>query len=155
VSEPISDDVNPTPGKRKERKRLPMMWRVIFGLCGALLVLGFFLPWVIAGTALELSGMGLVFAGGDVVQAISGSGRFLLFIIPILGALLVTGAIYGHRLTPWLGALGAGILLVFGTIHVISLFVSSTGVGMWLVVFSALATLLFGALSIGESRRRD
>lgn len=107
-----------------------------------------------AGTALELSGLGLVFSGGEVVQAISGSGRFLLFLVPLLGGLLIAGAITGHRWTSWVGTIGAGSLLVFGIVHVILLFMSSTGLGMWLVLIAALSTLVLGAISVGGSKTR-
>ncbi len=117
-----------------------------------LLVAGFFLPWLSAGTTLELSGMGLVFAGGDVVAAVSGSGRFLVFLVPLLGVALVGGAAFGHRWTPWLAAGGASTLLLFGLVHVLTLFLSSTGIGMWLVVLSAFLALVFGMLSIGRAK---
>ncbi len=143
------------PPRKVGQAQLPLIHRVVFFVCGAALTIGFFLPWVTAGTALELSGLGLVFSGGDVVQAISGSGRFLLFLVPILGGTLVAGAITGHRWTAWIGALGAGALLLFGIIHVILLFMSSTGLGMWLVVFSALSTLVFGALTLGRPKPRS
>lgn len=151
-------DLSKTPTDSKPRtlpKRIGWVQRIVFGACGLLLVVGFFLPWVIAGTALELSGLGLVFSGGDVVQAISGSGRFLLFLVPLLGASLVVGALTGHRITPWIGALGAGALLLFGVIHVIMLFVSSTGPGMWMVVFSSFVALILGALTIGGAPRKE
>ena len=86
-------------------------------------------------------------SGGDVVQALSGSGRFLLFLVPLLGVGLVVGAVTGHRATPWVAALGAGALLVFGVINVILLFISTTGLGMWMVVFASLGALTLGVLS--------
>lgn len=127
-----------------------MFRRMLLGLCGVVLVLGFFLPWVTAGTALELSGLGLAISGGEMVQAVSGGGRFLLFLAPLMGGVLIAGAFTGHRATPWVGILGSGALLLFGIIHVISFFLSSTGVGLWLVVFAALFTLVVGSLSVGR-----
>jgi hypothetical protein len=145
-----SSSSSETPGVvLPKQKRLSWIRRLAFGICGFLLVTGFFLPWVVAGTALEFTGLGLVFARGDVVKAISGSGRFLLFLVPLLGVVLVVGSFAGQRWTPWAAALGAGALLIFGAAHVLFLFISSTGPGMWIVVLTALATLAFGALSVG------
>ncbi len=135
-----------------QRQKLSLVRRAVFLLCGLALLIGFFLPWVTAGTAIELSGLGLIFSGGDVVQAISGSGRFLLVMVPLLGAVLIVGAVTARRWTVWVGTIGAGALLLFGIFHVILLFMSSTGLGMWLVVFSSLSTLVFGALSVGRRK---
>lgn len=159
MSEPTgtaSSTSSPAPREdsRKPRKQLSLLQRAGFGLSGMLLVAGFFLPWLTAGTALELSGLGLVFSGGDMVQALSGSGRFLLFLIPLLGAALVFGAGSGHRLTSWAAAIGSGALLVFGLLHVIRVFLSSTGLGMWLVVFAALFALIIGLLSINRGQSK-
>jgi hypothetical protein len=130
-----------------EPVKLPWLSRVAFLLCGLSLAVGFFLPWVTVGSAIELTGLGLVFSGGELVQAISGSGRLLLFLVPILGVLLIAGAVLGHRFTPWVAALGAGGLLVFAAVNVILLFISSTGLGMWMVVFASLSALTVGVLS--------
>lgn len=131
-------------------KQLPWLSRLVFFFCGLALTVGFFLPWVIAGTTIELSGMGLVFSGGEFVRAISGAGRFLLFLVPLLGIGLTAGAVIGHRFTPWVAAIGAGFLLVFGAVNLIMLFISSTGLGMWLVVFASLGALVMGMLSVGR-----
>lgn len=140
----------PQPAERKT-PGLSMLRRAAFGLCGVVLVLGFFLPWVTAGTAIELSGLSLAFSGGEAVKAIAGSGSFLLFLVPLLGGCLIAGAATAHRFTPWVGTVGAGALLVYGFYHVISLFLASTGIGMWLVVFAALFTLVIGSFSMGRN----
>ncbi len=149
-NEPPSQE---TASKAKKSPGLSILSRILFALSGLLLIVGFFLPWVTAGTALELSGLGLVFSGGEVVNAISGSGRFLLFFVPLLGAALILGAVLGQRTTSWVAALGAGFLLLFGLIHVIRLFISSTGLGMWLVVVASLFILTLGLLSISSRNR--
>ena len=152
MPDPVATELSSPPEKHVSQKpRLSIARRVGFGLSGALLVVGFFLPWLTAGSALELSGLGLVFAGGDVVSAVSGTGRFLLVIVPLLGAGLIFGAISGHRVTSWVAALGAGALLIFGLAHVISLFISSTGMGMWMVVLASLLALVLGLLSVGRA----
>lgn len=137
----------PVEIERAEPRLIPWHLRAAFLLCGLALTIGFFLPWATVGTAIELTGAGLVFSGGDVVQALSGSGRFILFLVPLLGVGLVVGAVMGHRATPWVAALGAGALLVFGVINVILLFISTTGLGMWMVVFASLGALTLGVLS--------
>jgi hypothetical protein len=72
---------------RKKPRRAGLNWptRAAFVLAGAGLLIGFFLPWVKLGALVSVSGFGLVFAEGDVVSMISGSNRFLLFAIPLLG----------------------------------------------------------------------
>lgn len=147
---PASSLTQPEQPATTAPKQLPWPSRVVYFFCGLAMTVGFFLPWVIAGTTIELSGMGLVFSGGELVRAISGAGRFLLFLVPLLGIGLSAGAITGHRLTSWAAAIGAGFLLLFGAVNLILLFISSTGLGMWLVVFASLGALVMGMLSVGR-----
>jgi hypothetical protein len=154
VTEPMTKAAPRAPTAQSltaQPPRLSMLLRAVLGLCGSALVAGFFLPWVTAGTALQLSGLGLAVSGGEMVQAISGTGSLLLFLVPLLGLGLIAGAVSAHRWTPWMGTLGAGGLLLFGLFKVIALFISSTGTGMWLVIFAAFFTLVIGALSLGRS----
>lgn len=140
-------------GEKAAPERLRMVERLLFGLCGSLLLIGFFLPWVAAGALLSISGLGLVFASGEMVSMISGSNRFMLFAVPLLGVLLLGASILGHRTTRWLAVVGAGALLLFGLFIVLKLFITSTGLGMWLVIFSALASLSVGLVSVGRTAR--
>ena len=47
-------------GEKSAHGRLRIVERLLFGLCGSLLLIGFFLPWVAAGALLSISGLGLV-----------------------------------------------------------------------------------------------
>jgi len=134
----------------KPDKRLALVLRGLFIACGAALLVGFFLPWVKIGALLTVSGVGLSLAQGEMVGMVAGSSGFLLFAIPILGAVLIAGGITGHRLTSWLAVAGATIILGFGFYTVMRFFLQSTGFGMWLVVASAILSLAFGLLGIGR-----
>jgi hypothetical protein len=143
----------PARSLARERARLRMVERVLFGLCGSLLLVGFFLPWFVAGAMVSMSGLALVFASGEMVGMIAGANRLLLVVVPLLGAILLGGAIVGHRVTRWLAVGGAGVILLFGFIILVRFFVSSTGLGMWLVVVAALLSLSIGLVSIGRVSR--
>jgi hypothetical protein len=135
------------------KSRLRLIERGLFGVCGALLLIGFFLPWFAAGAVISISGLGLVFASGEVVGMLSGSNRFLLIAVPVLGVLLLGGSILGHRVTRWLAVGGSGVLLLFGLFLLVRMFISTTGLGMWLVILSALLALSVGLLSVGRISR--
>ena len=60
-----------------EKPRLGMVRRVVFGLCGAALLAGFFMPWFLVGAFLSLSGFGLVFTSGQMVGLLAGANRTL------------------------------------------------------------------------------
>ncbi len=138
---------------KADERRLRMVERGLFGVCGALLLIGFFMPWFIVGTMVSMSGLSLVFASGELVGMLAGANRFLLIAVPLLGALLLGGAILGHRLTRWFAISGSGLILLFGFVILVRLFISSTGLGMWLVILSALLGLSIGLVGIGRARR--
>jgi hypothetical protein len=124
--------------------------RVVFAICGMGLLVGFFLPWFTVGDLMSVSGLGLVFSDGQMVHMLSGSHRFLLFAIPALAVLLVVGAVFGHRVVSW-GAVAGGILILgYGLYTLVRLFLSSTGPGMWLVIFSSVLALALGLIDIGR-----
>ena len=143
--------------RSKENAKAPlrMVERVLFGACGTLLLIGFFMPWFIAGTAISMSGLSLVFASGDVVGMLAGANRFLLVAVPVLGVLLLGGSILGVRFTRWLAVGGSGAILLFGFIILIRLFISSTGLGMWLVILSAMLGLSIGLVGLGRIRASE
>ena len=140
------------PAALTDKSQLRMVERVLFGVCGALLLVGFFLPWFIAGTMISLSGLGLVFASGEVVGMLAGANRFLLIAVPLLGALLLGGSILGKRVTRWLAVVGSGLILLFGFIILVRFFISSTGLGMWLVILAALLGMSIGLVGVGRLR---
>jgi len=131
-------------------EQLRIVERVLFGLCGGLLLVGFFLPWFVAGSMLSMSGLGLVFASGEMVGMLAGANRFLLILVPLIGALLLGGAILSHRATRWLAVGGSGVILLFGFVILVRLFISTTGLGMWLVILAALLGLSIGLVGLGR-----
>jgi hypothetical protein len=136
-----------------ERPRLSLLLRAIFGVCGAALLAGFFMPWFLAGALLSLSGFALVFSSGQMVGWLSGANRFLLFAVPLLGLLLVAGSIIGHRFTSWIAVGGSAAILLFGLYSLIRLFITTTGFGMWLVIAAALLSLCFGLIHLGRDTK--
>jgi hypothetical protein len=124
--------------------------RIIFIVCGLALLVGFFLPWFKLGNLLQVSGMGLIFTQGEAVGMLSGPNRFLLIAVPVLGFLLVLGAGFGLRVTPWIAVVGACIILLYGLFTVMQLFISSTGFGMWLVILASIAALGIGLFGVGR-----
>jgi hypothetical protein len=152
VTAPAPSPAAPTSAPASS-KRLPLVRRVLLGVSGLAMLVGFFLPWLKVGTLLTISGFGLVFATGDVVNVISGASRFMLVVVPLLGFLLVLGALLGYRLTQWVALAGATAILGFGLARVLELFVTSTGLGMWLVIFSALSCLIVSLLTVGQRLR--
>jgi hypothetical protein len=124
--------------------------RAVFVGCGLALLTGFFMPWFKIGTMLSVSGMGLVFTQGDVVGMLSGANRFLLVAVPVLGALLLVGGGLGYRVTSWVAVIGASIILLYGLFTVMQLFISSTGLGMWLVILASIASLGIGLFGVGR-----
>jgi hypothetical protein len=143
------------PVGRADKSQLRIVERVFFGVCGGLLLIGFFMPWFVAGTMISMSGLGLVFASGEVVGMLAGANRFLLVVVPLLGVLLLGGSILGKRVTRWLAVGGSGLILLFGFVILVRFFISSTGLGMWLVIISALLGLSIGLVAIGRARTGD
>jgi hypothetical protein len=137
---------------KSEALALRTVERVLFGACGGLLLIGFFLPWFIAGTMITVSGLGLMLASGEMVSMLAGANRFLLIFVPLLGALLLGGSILGYRVTRWIAVAGSGAILLFGFIILVRFFISSTGLGMWLVILSAMLGLSIGLVGIGRVR---
>lgn len=140
-------------GTVNERERLRLVERGLFGACGAALLIGFFMPWFKVGALLSVSGLSLLVSSGEMVGMLSGSNRLLLVIVPLLGLVLLGGSILGARLTRLLAVAGAGLFLVAGFLLAVRFFLTTTGSGMWLTVFSALLALSVGLISIGRSQR--
>src|SRR5215468_9312022 len=92
------------PAAPSEKPRLGIVARVVFGLCGAALLVGFFMQWFLVGQFLSLSGFGLVFTNGQMVGLLAGANHTLLVAVPLLGVLLIIGSVWGHRITSWFAA---------------------------------------------------
>jgi hypothetical protein len=128
--------------------RTNLLIRVAFTAAGLALLAGFFLPWVrVAGVA-AISGLGLMGSEGAAVEVVAGSHRFLLFAVPLFGVLLMAAGVTGHRAGRWV-AVTAGVVVIGGGIAtLVVMFFRTTGSGMWLVLFGALAALVTGLLTI-------
>ena len=140
-------------GSASERERLGFVERVLFGGCGVALLLGFFMPWFKIGALLTVSGLSLLLSSGEMVGMLSGSNRFMLVIVPLLGAALLAGSVLGSRATRIGAVAGSALFLLGGLFITLRLFLSSTGTGMWLVVLSALLALSVGLISVGRNQR--
>lgn len=140
-------------GSANERERLGLVERGLFGACGAALLVGFFMPWFKVGALISVSGLSLLVSSGEMVGMLSGSNRFLLVIVPLLGLILLGGSIVGTRLTRMLAVAGAGLFLLAGFLLALRFFITTTGTGMWLTVFAALLALSVGLISLGRNQR--
>lgn len=130
----------------------PMWLRLLQGLSGVGLIIGFFMPWIKLGETVSLSGFSLVLTGG--LEQLSAPSRGLIFSIPLLGLALLATAIKGFRGLGWAG-LATGILIgLVGVYTLISAFLDSTGAGMWLVSGAALLAMGTGALALRLSKGR-
>ena len=87
-----TESVEKASARPKADEGLRMVERGLFGVCGALLLIGFFMPWFIVGTMVSMSGLSLVFASGEMVGMLAGANRFLLIAVPLLGTLLLGGS---------------------------------------------------------------
>ena len=149
----MAEEVMVAGSARNEREKLSFVERALFGGCGAALLVGFFMPWFKIGALLTVSGLTLLVSSGEMVGMLSGSNRFLLVIVPLLGAVLLGGSILGTRLTRIIAVAGSGLFLLGGMFITIRLFLSTTGTGMWMVLFAALLALSVGLIAIGRSQR--
>lgn len=117
-------------------------------------MVGFFMPWIKLGEMVSVSGFGLVLTGGDVVEQLSAPSRGLIFSIPLIGLALLATSIKGFRALSWAGLASGILILLVGLYTLISFFLDSTGVGMWLVTAAALVALGTGGLAVRLGRSR-
>jgi hypothetical protein len=149
----MAEQVVVAGSSRNEREKLRFVERALFGGCGAALLVGFFMPWFKVGALLTVSGLSLLVSSGEMVGMLSGTNRFMLVIVPLLGAVLLGGSILGSRLTRTIAVAGSGLFLIGGLFITLRLFLSTTGTGMWMVLFAALLALSVGLIAIGRSQR--
>jgi hypothetical protein len=127
--------------------------RLLLGIAGVGFVAGFFFPWLRIGGA-AASGLSLLVLQGDAVEFVSWPQRLLMFAVPLLGSALLVTAFIGHRIALWL-ALGASVVVIGGGAYtLLKLFFGATGMGMWIVVGSALLSLAVALLTLGRGERR-
>jgi hypothetical protein len=142
--------VEKEPAPAAPKRGISLAVRSAFVVCGVGLLVGFFLPWFTVGELISVSGVGLVFADGQMVSMLSGANRLLLFAIPALSIALLVCGIFGYRAAPWAAVSGSVVILGYGLFTLMRLFLSSTGPGMWLVIGSSLLALAFGLLDLGR-----
>jgi hypothetical protein len=126
--------------------------RVLLISAGLGFVIGFFMPWFTVGTAVSMSGLGLLLTQGEVVELVTGPHRILLVAVPLLGAGLIVAGFVGHKSAIWLALVTGGLVILGGAYTLLRLFFDTTGTGMWLVVASALLSLAVALLSLGRAR---
>ncbi len=130
-------------------KKKPHHWRLRAGAVssGLLLIGGFVLPWVQIGEIARVSGLELMISDNAAVNAAVGPiQRGLISLIPITGLVLI---FWGIRNLPGLrwSLIGGGlVLLVFGMVVVMTIFIQVTSLGLWLVVGGLLIALIVGGV---------
>jgi len=119
-----------------------LLARIVIGLAGLGLLIGFFLPWIRLGDLVSMSGLSMALTGGEAVKELSGF-RLILLIVPVAGLALLASAIRGWAYA-WV-ALASGILIFAAALFtLIRVFLDSTGAGMWVVAISALVAVAVG-----------
>lgn len=131
-----------------------MVVRVVLALCGLVMFVGFFLPWMELGNVMEASGFQLILGSGEMVDRFFGPQRWVLLAVPVLGTLLVIVAVVGHRIVAWIAVLAGLTVLGFGLLRLLTFFFETTGMGVWLIVSAAFVALVGGLLEIGAARKR-
>lgn len=121
-------------------------------VAGLGLLIGFFLPWLRFGEVAVVSGLSLMFSSGTVVNALAGPSRGLLIIIPAAGAALVASSLLAPRLVPFTSLLSGLAILLFGLFTLARVFFQTVGLGMWVVVVSALVATAIGIAALSRGR---
>ena len=141
------------PGKRGSPH---ILLRIVLGVSGLLLLVGFFLPWIkLSGGEIEsVSGLGLVMADQEAIRALIGqdSQRFVLLLIPGFGVALTAVGFLGMRYSGQIAAV-LGILIVgYGMVTMVIMFFEKTGYGMWLILLGAFLAVAAGTVTFIRSR---
>jgi len=118
-------------------------------ILGALLVLGFFLPYVSMGP-FSASGFDIIKGGGK-------ADRFVLLLAPIAGLLLIAGAVNSEKYMPSRGMLA--LLALVGVVYLVVRFMMDSkgggmgelfkmlGVGYWIALASSIVLLVYNPKS--------
>lgn len=152
--------------KSKPKPGAPhVVFRILLGTAGLLLVIGFFLPWLrlempaadLSGMAMikEITGMQLVFSDEPLIRAMGGDDtqRYLLLFIPAFGLAMTAVGFLGFR---WSGVVAAlmGLTLVgYGIVMFAVFFFQKTGLGLWLILGGAFLSVSAGVVSFLRSRQ--
>lgn len=132
--------------------------RIILGLSGLLLLVGFFFPWLRLegsdGAANLVTGLDVVMGGDAVVRALAGQDtqRYLLLLIPGFGVALTAVGFLGIRYSGQIAAV-LGILIVgYGMVMMIIFFFQRTGFGLWMILGGAFIAILAGVVTFVRTR---
>lgn len=125
----------------------PFVERVLVGLAGLGLFVGFFLPWVQLADMVALSGLALVSSGGQAIDEISGPYRMLLAVVPLSGLLLFAFAVRGTRGIAWLGLACSALVVGVGLYTLVSVFLDAIGSGLWMVTGCTLVITAVGLIA--------
>ena len=116
--------------------------RVLCGVVGVTLIVGFLVPWVqvTESSSGRITGLELAIDG-----ATSGTPHVLLFLLPTIGlGLLVTGW-WGRRRACMTGLVAAGVTILLGGAWQTLMYVAAAiGPGLWLVAACGFAALIGG-----------
>ncbi len=131
-----------------------MALRVVLGVLGLVMLVGFFLPWLSVAGPIEgaplVAQSGLTLAtSGDLV----GTPAPLLFLVPALGAVLSAASFMGFRFAPQVAVGIALTLLGYALYVLLQMFVHHTELGLWLVSGGTFLVLLLGMLAWNVTRR--
>lgn len=111
------------------------------------------MPWVDLVTMVSVSGFDLMVSQGQMIALLSGPFRMLLLAVPVAGALLLLGAVTGHRASLWVALLTGLLVLGYGTITLVRLFLETTGLGLWIVVGAAFLAFGLSLVTLGRRLR--
>ncbi len=132
---------------------VPMVFRVLIGLTGLALLVGFFFPWI--RRELEANGEMVLLSGLSLLQqdSLAGTPSMAVIVVPVLGTALAAIAFTGFRYTAYV-SIGVSVLLFGYAAYVLfQLFVQHTGVGLWISTGAAFLALLLGAGTLLWMRR--
>jgi hypothetical protein len=116
-------------------------------LCGAALLVGFFLPWLDVGGMISASGWDMFWGKGA-----SWSTKLWLLGFPLAGiALIVTGLGGDARKAAGVAAASGGILIGWMLFRLAWGFFKTTGIGLWMVIAAAIVALIFGLATRGSA----
>ena len=151
-------DAKKTEASSKALPQPPhIVLRVLIGLAGLSLLVGFFLPWIteratVGVPATSYAGYNLALGAWTTFDT---PGKELLWLLPALGVLLSAMAFMGFR---WAGqvAIGTAVAIIGFSLYVLlHMFVQHTALGLWIVAGGTFIVLLLGVIAwMVESRRK-
>lgn len=105
---------------------------------GLTLIVGFFLPFISLGPGAEATGWDIVRNGEGL-----GLARIAVFLVPFLGAALITAGLAGAK-SARLSLVTGLAILCYPAYEIASVFFAITGVGLWLVLAAGLVLTVAG-----------